>query len=327
MVRDFVPPIWRGRVEWANPGLLALSSTSESLDEAGELLSTVQSIVEAKPQPIRRIVRRRHAPRLDAARFRQTLAKRVSIQFDETPLSAVAERFEMLIGHPTWLDCASLHEQGIQESETVSLKLDDVPLANALRMALQPWGLTFLVDEDSIRITTNIAAAELGYTVVYDLRDFAARQLADNDVINLIVNTTSGPWLEVDGTGSPIAFPLPGILVVHQTNDVHREVHDLIDDLRQGSQAIMDRRQKAGRESEPDPIITEVAAVTVDPPQAIAAVKHFVHPESWEGQGGDGEIMPVGKTLIIRHRAQVVKETLRFLEQIESQSPNPPRER
>ena len=52
------------------------------------------------------------------------------------------------------------------------------------------------------------------------------------DLLTAIQQTTSGPWLEIDGTGGTMSL-FNGLLVIRQTDDVHTEVQKLLDALRE----------------------------------------------------------------------------------------------
>lgn len=64
------------------------------------------------------------------------LADPVPVEFNAVPLVGVAERFEYAVGVPVQMDWAALRELGVGEQTPVTLRLPEVPLETAIRLAV-----------------------------------------------------------------------------------------------------------------------------------------------------------------------------------------------
>ena len=62
-------------------------------------------------------------------------------------------------------------EEGISVDEPVTVDLKNVPAKSLLKVVLDRLGLTALVVDGQLYVTTNIAAEDRLVTVLYDVRD------------------------------------------------------------------------------------------------------------------------------------------------------------
>ncbi len=93
------------------------------------------------------------------------LQNEVSLQFSATPLEDVVASLNRQHGISIVIDQPALAAAGIQVDVPCTLDVKDVPLASALRKLLGDVGLTYVVDDEFILITTpgkNAAAEENG---------------------------------------------------------------------------------------------------------------------------------------------------------------------
>ncbi|MBX3439222.1 MAG: hypothetical protein KF861_17155, partial [Planctomycetaceae bacterium] len=80
-------------------------------------------------------------------------------------------------------------------------------------------------------MTSQEAAEGMLYTVVYDVNDISASS-GEDELANALFNETTGPWENIDGVGGVWVMPAPGVMVVRQTESMHREVRRILDDYR-----------------------------------------------------------------------------------------------
>lgn len=168
--------------------------------------------------------------------IRRKLAERASLTFEDTPLSEALATLKNQQRLTLVVDKRALEDEGVELSTSVSLDVRDVSLGAGLRLLLQPLGLTTVVQHEALVLTTQAKAADLLERRVYGILDLipdrdeqnaqAAEQLRD------LVRTTVAPasWIDTGGKGSVRA--LHGMLVVSQSQDVHREVESLLASLR-----------------------------------------------------------------------------------------------
>jgi hypothetical protein len=109
-------------------------------------------------------------------------------------------------------------------------------LAAVLGLCLAPHDLGYDIDRSRLVITSRVAAEDFGRmrTVVYPLPqpDMASARI-DEHVWHDILVTTVGPeiWTDVGGTGH--CQPVPGALVITQSDDMHREIRKVLRALNQ----------------------------------------------------------------------------------------------
>jgi hypothetical protein len=194
------------------------------------------------------------------------LEKRIDAAFEETPLSEALEFVGDAIGVDFVLDRKSLEDIGLQPDVPVTLKLQhtDVPARTVLDVILNQLGLTYIIRDGFIYVLTKEEAENYLVVDVYNVRDLlkglavepdpreastsAARfqvqtvQFGGNPepavktpadrLADVIMNSTEGPWEEIDGTGGTIA-EFNGLFVVRQTQQVHREIKDVLKMMRE----------------------------------------------------------------------------------------------
>jgi hypothetical protein len=186
----------------------------------------------------------------------QRLNERISVEFAEIPLSQALDEIRELTGIPITVDRPALEEDGIDLQHPVSLKLDQLRLKTALQMLLRDVGLTWVIKDDVVEVTTpkgargklvqrTYAVADLvvpipNYGTAFPSNPAATapatpseQKTDEQQLIRCIVNTIApNQWREAGGPGTIEYFPLGMALVVNQTTDVHEQVAELLDALR-----------------------------------------------------------------------------------------------
>ncbi|MEX0715302.1 MAG: hypothetical protein WD066_01880 [Planctomycetaceae bacterium] len=219
---------------------------------------------------------------------RDKLQKKVTLKYEQSPLEAVVEDLATQAGVNWWINHAALEEEFIPLDEPVDADLTDVTIETALEIILDDAGITWYVDGDVLRITTQVNAGEVFVTRVYDLRRLlkAMRSRTDegeiaweetvpiqigglgghvhqvwplggrahqvwplyhvpsgtmsdavSEIVDAIEQTTSGPWVNIEGIGGSMT-PYGNALVVRQTHVMHDEVAALLDALTQVATAV-----------------------------------------------------------------------------------------
>ena len=219
-------------------------------------------------------VRRRESDReIEAA-----LAKRVSFNFKQKQLRHVLSELARSGSFPLWIDERALEDIRASADDVLTGQLDGVTIRQALDRVLSGRGLTWLIHDEILRITTYEEAEQVWTTQVYDvgpLLDYAERhaeqprddvllgkqfsqrpwdvwpyKFAPEDwVVEIAEAFTPGPWQVIDGTGGSVTS-LPETLVVRQTDRVQSELASLLDalvaatrgDLKHGSREVRHAR-------------------------------------------------------------------------------------
>ena len=175
-----------------------------------------------------------------AARIHEALRgqlKSQGLDFTEAPLEEVVAYIEDTYGIPMQLNTIALHEEGIDPQEPVNVKLHGISLRSALRLMLEQLGLTYIIHDEVLIITSPVEAESHLMICVYDVRDLlrATRNAPDFDsLIDTIVSCISAEtWAENGGGESEIRPLPPGLLVISQTAPVHEEIEDFLNTVRE----------------------------------------------------------------------------------------------
>ena len=154
------------------------------------------------------------------------------------------------------LDEKALQDIGIQPDEQLNHVLSGITLRSALNIMLEPLGLTYVVEDEVLKITLQQVANKALETRVYDVRalgeaGFDSHQLADAITETLGPDTWPNRAPQLTGPGGgfgPIGRPgrgerepaqridtgivaLNGALVVTHNQDMHRRIVALLDQL------------------------------------------------------------------------------------------------
>lgn len=114
--------------------------------------------------------------------IRASLRKRTDVDFADTPLEtaikSLRERHEINI----LLDIPTLIDEAIATDTPVTLELAGVTFKSVLNLILTPLGLTYVIEDEVMKITTTSKAGEKLTIRVFDVRDLVtqfARSAAD----------------------------------------------------------------------------------------------------------------------------------------------------
>jgi hypothetical protein len=158
------------------------------------------------------------------------------LDFVDTPLEEVVALLQDDYGIPVKLDHAALDEVGLGPEEPVSTNLHHISLRSAMRLMLKQLGLTYVIANEVLMITTPEEAEDELTTCVYDVRD-----LLDGDVdkagkalIDAVAScVASETWAAHGGGEAEIRLLKPGLLVVSQTQSIHEDVRGLLAAIRE----------------------------------------------------------------------------------------------
>ena len=168
------------------------------------------------------------------------------MEFVDMPLTDVIDYLKDFHKIEIQLDKKAMDEAGIGTDTTVTKNLKDIPLRSALRLILHELGLTYVVENEVLLITTNEAAEARCEPVVYPVADLVEKYrdrngniTPDFDSLIEMIQSTVAPssWDEVGGPGSIAKFDTNLSLVLDQTQEVHEEVVDLLEQLRTAKQS------------------------------------------------------------------------------------------
>lgn len=104
-------------------------------------------------------------------RIFEELQKETEANFPDIPLSEVMTYFSELHNITILINSNDLGEDGLTVDEPVNVSLSGIKLKSALNIILKPIGLTYVIEDEVMKITTTAKAEEIYSTRVYPVAD------------------------------------------------------------------------------------------------------------------------------------------------------------
>lgn len=241
----------------------ALQSAMDRAEAMMQNLPPHQAAAET-PQDFCKCVGETNSPAV--ARIEQALRgplRSDGLDFVDTPLEEVVNMLQEDYGIPVQLDLPALDEIGLGPAEPVTINVHNISLQSALRLMLKRLGMTYVIEDEVLLLTTPEEAESKLKVCVYDIRDLIdqTQPKAIQALVDAIVSCAATETWASNGGGVGDIRPLPpNLLVISQTQAVHEKIHDLLVTIRE-------MRQKrtppggapAAVELEPEPAVDEPA--------------------------------------------------------------------
>ncbi|REJ67357.1 MAG: general secretion pathway protein GspD [Planctomycetota bacterium] len=115
------------------------------------------------------VERRRHPRELE---IEASLRKPVALKFREAPLSEVVNYLQGLAGVNFYVDPVGLSEEGVHPSTPVTIDLqNEISLKSALDLILQPLHLSYVIENEVLKITSEQLRNSSVFTKMYNVAD------------------------------------------------------------------------------------------------------------------------------------------------------------
>jgi len=190
----------------------------------------------------------------------QAMGQKIDVDFLEVPLEECIHRLGDQTGLPFWFDKATLADEGVAMDQPITLKLTKCRVESVLNLLLDPVQLTTVFENDVLVLTTAVKAGEKLITRTYPVADLCPRIVVPENVkppvaagegaadggtrvvkgnsfgtlMNAIERTVEpDSWEEVSGPGTMQPVHQSGSLVIRQTLAAHRQILQLLRDLRE----------------------------------------------------------------------------------------------
>ncbi len=154
--------------------------------------------------------------------------------FDKMPLNKLLEHLKQRYRIEIELDQKAISTAGVRPDTLRRGHVAGVRWRSALRQLLGELKLGFVVKNRVLLVTSQDRAAKELVTVIYPVSDLVS---AGNDFKSLVdtITATIRPksWNSKGGPGAVIAMESRNCLVVSQTQDVHEEIAELLEKLRE----------------------------------------------------------------------------------------------
>jgi hypothetical protein len=195
-------------------------------------------------------------------RIEKVLSRPLDLSIKDQPLKDVVASIQEMVKVPVLIEVKKLEEAAINMDTPVSFDVKGISLKSALRLMLGQLGLTYVIEDEVVQITTPEDAGSRLHIRVYDCRELlnmpgtknGAPKAAGNveAVPNVVASANGGPipapqrkpvlsdnlvqvvtssvdpdsWDDVGGPGNAIEYK--GMLVVLQTSECHAKVEKLL---------------------------------------------------------------------------------------------------
>jgi hypothetical protein len=185
------------------------------------------------------------------------LDKPTTVEFIDLPLedgiTFVKEYHEINI----LLDKVHLTKESVQFDQPITLKLADMPLRSVLKLLLEPEKLTYVIEDDIMKVTTQSRAENAFFTRTYPVRDlYQGRSMAEerakppkpgtmsallgssDDLVGAIKTIAPETWLDAsEGSGMITYVKDSGSLVIRQSWGTHAKILELLRGLREAKRS------------------------------------------------------------------------------------------
>lgn len=187
-------------------------------------------------------------PTPNEAKIYAELEKSTRADYFDQPLSDVIQSISEVHLIPIIIETKALEDAAVISSEIrVSVGLAGISLRSLLKILLAPEGLTYVIEDDVMKITTTEEAGSKLSTRVYPVTDLLGPDKDFQPLIETIQKTVpSTEWEETDGTGGTITpNDASKSLVVKQTFGAHSGILDLLRNLRAAQEKPTEKKSAA----------------------------------------------------------------------------------
>ncbi|HEY1187056.1 MAG TPA: hypothetical protein VGE74_05330, partial [Gemmata sp.] len=248
------------------------------------------------------------------------LDKPISAEFRQTPLDQAVKNLQTLTGVPLWLDVTSLQAEQISEVQLVNFDVGTAIAArNVLACILEPAGLSYVIENDVVKITTTRKAKGRLYTKVFSVADLVTPvpnfALPDSANFEKMLNKTplnSGALMmqgvNLPGAAGPVGGLGGGTPASFNSGQLATSP---------GMQGASQFGPGGSLQSNPLGASSSVVnGTSTKHEQLIKLITSMVRPYSWDGAGGNGkvEFFDIGSALVVNQTADVITEVQDLLE-------------
>ncbi len=177
------------------------------------------------------------------------------LAFKDTPLTDVADYLKDKHQIEIQLDKKAMEEASIAPETKVTCNIKGITLRSALRLMLRELGLTYVIANEALYITTTEAAEAQLTTVIYPVADLVVtgqnangNATTDFDSLSSLILMTVNPntW---ESMGAPASLPhvfigKAHLFVISQTQEAHEEIAAFLAGLREAKRAMAGGKDK-----------------------------------------------------------------------------------
>ncbi|MCA9150393.1 MAG: hypothetical protein KDA92_13875, partial [Planctomycetales bacterium] len=249
----------------------------------------------------------------------RALKKPVQVNFTEQPLSEVLSQLGNLAGVSIYLDPQGLAAEGANSSMPVTIRLNqEIQLKSALNIILEQFGLSYIVQDEVLKVTSESIRASKVYNETYNVADLVIPIPNFLPSYDMGLASAIREAYNVQGFGSAYQGQVhgPSALAVLANNKQAGAVN--------GSAMA----QMAGSELMPTGPTTPQplgfgpgglgGGAQADFDTLIDLITATIEPDSWDDVGGEGSIQgfPTNLSLVVSQTQEVHEQIADLLQQL-----------
>lgn len=250
--------------------------------------------------------------------IQKALSNKVDVRFTERPLSEVMDTLSELANVPIVLDQVGMAAEGATSDTPVTIQLrQPISLRSALNIVLQPLRLSYVIQDEVLRVTSEQTRDSNVYHKVYNVADLVI------PIPNFIPGYNTGLAGAIQyahatlGYGSNMA-PLGRVPMAVNANDLAAASTNT---------SVLAQMSATGMLSslgnQPQPSLGfgpggMGGAAMADFDSLIELIKTTISPDSWDDTGGAGAIepFPINLSLVISQTQDVHEQIADLLDQL-----------
>jgi hypothetical protein len=158
------------------------------------------------------------------------LSRQTEVAFRDNDLTSAIEHLKEMHDIDIWIDASRLDIDNLN----VTLEISDVPLRSCLNLMLEPLDLTYFIDDDTLKVTSQeIAAAKL-ITRTYPAGDLFS-SLEEATELTVVLEAGLGLQQQA-GIPNPLVISMKSrAIVLRQSHQMHDQLLRLLRTLRESN--------------------------------------------------------------------------------------------
>ncbi len=249
----------------------------------------------------------------------EALEKQVDVDFQGMPLEKCIETLASQAKIDVWLDNVKMSEEGVAKDQPIMLKLKGRRLESVLNLLLSPVQLTYIYENEVLKVTTSASAEDILITRTYPVGDLCL------DIVE-IDSPTGGMGGGMGGGFFAVGDLRPDFNEAVETPDhqtanssaIRRPVQIVLFQGFGGGgggrggggvQSVENAKPQENGPAKHPPIRRYSITILMN------AISTTVQPDSWEELSGPGSMVPVRQTssLVVRQTWSVHRKVLQLL--------------
>ena len=249
--------------------------------------------------------------------IQKALKSKVEVRFENQSLSQVMDALGRMAGINVYLDPQGLHAEGITTDEPVKINLTQpISLRSALKLILEPLHLSYVIQNEVLRITSEQARASDVYPKVYNVADLVIPIPNFIPSYNIGLPGAIREAHQALTYGRPVNFGQPQALTL-AANEAGAGTNASVLAQMSSSGMLPDVTSRAQQHFGYAPG-NMGGATQADFDTLIDLITATIAPQSWDAVGGPGSIegFPTNLSLVISQTQDVHEQIADLLDQL-----------